>query len=153
MIAFQKTVDYAKEKGLIVIEDGLTLYETVANYVAQSAAGRIGQHQYSSIGAVVGATYPVQSANLRQRMKHSYFLVPGYGKQGGAAKDVLPCFDTKGLGAIVNSSRGILYAYEKDFDVHTINREQLRGAVLRAVREMQADIVDCLHTHYPDMLY
>lgn len=73
-----------------------------------------GRHGYSGVGAVVGATYPEQLAELRKELPHTFFLVPGYGAQGGGAKDVAGGFDKNGLGAVVNSSRAILYAYQKE---------------------------------------
>ena len=69
---------------------------------------------YSNVGAVVGATYPEMSKILRKLMPKTYFLVPGYGAQGGTAEDLKYCFNEDGLGAIVNSSRGIIAAYKKD---------------------------------------
>ena len=93
---------------------GQTLYEKVADKVDDWGAGLIGAHGYSSIGAVVGATYPKQAKALRERMKHAFFLVPGYGAQGAKANDIAAAFDSGGQGAIVNSSRGILLAYQKD---------------------------------------
>ena len=73
----------------------------------------IGKSGYGAVGAVVGATYPEQAKVLRKLMPKSYFLVPGYGAQGGGAEGVKPCFNEDGLGAIVNSSRGIMCAYKK----------------------------------------
>lgn len=73
-----------------------------------------GKYGYSAVGAVVGATYPEQLTELRAALPHTFFLVPGYGAQGGGAKDVMGAFDDKGLGAIINSSRGIMCAYKKD---------------------------------------
>ncbi len=73
-----------------------------------------GESGYSAVGAVVGATYPEQLSELREKLPHTFFLVPGYGAQGGGAKDVAGAFDENGLGAIVNSSRGIICAYKKD---------------------------------------
>ena len=69
---------------------------------------------YSNVGAVVGATYPEMSKILRKLMPKTYFLVPGYGAQGGTAEDLKYCFNEDGLGAIVNSSRGILCAYRQE---------------------------------------
>ena len=69
---------------------------------------------YSNVGAVVGATYPEMSKILRKLMPHTYFLVPGYGAQGGTAADLKHCFNEDGLGAIVNSSRGIIAAYRQE---------------------------------------
>lgn len=89
------------------------IYEHVAECVNKWNEGTIGNSGYGAVGAVVGATYPEQAKILRSLMKNSYFLVPGYGAQGGGAKDVVPCFNDDGLGAIVNSSRGIMCAYKK----------------------------------------
>ena len=89
------------------------LFELVAEKVNDWNADTIGESGYGAVGAVVGATYPEQAEILRKIMPHSYFLVPGYGAQGGGAKGVLPCFNADGLGAIVNSSRGIMCAYKK----------------------------------------
>lgn len=70
------------------------------------------KYGYSGVGAVVGATYPEQLKELREKLKHTFFLVPGYGAQGGGAKDVKHAFDSNGLGAIINSSRGIICAWQ-----------------------------------------
>lgn len=90
------------------------IYEHVAALVKEWGSELIGTHGYSSAGAVVGATYPEQAALLRAQMPRTYFLVPGYGAQGGGAKDVRPCFNDDGLGAIVNASRSIMCAYKKN---------------------------------------
>ncbi|MGE4284001.1 MAG: orotidine-5'-phosphate decarboxylase [Clostridia bacterium] len=98
-----------------------TIYEKVGALVNEWGKNSVSSTGYSNVGAVVGATYPQQAANLRKLMPNAYFLVPGYGAQGGTAKDVISCFNNDGLGAIVNSSRGIMCAYknmkvdEKDF--------------------------------------
>ncbi|MBQ2774366.1 MAG: orotidine-5'-phosphate decarboxylase [Clostridia bacterium] len=76
--------------------------------------GEPGKYGYSCVGAVVGATYPEQLRELRERMKKTFFLVPGYGAQGGKAQDVALAFDKNGIGAIVNSSRAIMCAYKKE---------------------------------------
>lgn len=73
----------------------------------------IGEYGYSAVGAVVGATYPAQLDELRKTLKKTFFLVPGYGAQGGGAADVVGAFDENGLGAIINSSRAVMYAYKK----------------------------------------
>lgn len=96
-----------------LITDGSHIYEKVAECVNKWNADTIGASGYGAVGAVVGATYPEQATTLRKIMKQSYFLVPGYGAQGGGAKDVVPCFNDDGLGAIVNSSRSIMCAYKK----------------------------------------
>lgn len=95
------------------VEGDNKLFEMVAQLVDTWGADEIGETGYSIIGAVVGATYPSEAAKLRELMPESIFLVPGYGAQGGGAHDVAPCFNSDGTGAIVNSSRGIIFAYEK----------------------------------------
>ena len=93
---------------------GRFIYEHMADLVKQWGSDIVGTHGYSSAGAVVGATYPQQAEQLRELMPRTYFLVPGYGAQGGGAKDVAPCFNKDGLGAIVNASRSIMCAYMKN---------------------------------------
>ncbi|MGM0502282.1 MAG: orotidine-5'-phosphate decarboxylase [Bacillota bacterium] len=93
---------------------GTAAFEKLAELVHDWGAKVIGDKGYSSVGAVVGATYPKEAENLRNLMPHSYFLVPGYGAQGGGADDVVPCFNEDGYGAVVNSSRGINFAYQQD---------------------------------------
>lgn len=96
-----------------LINDGKHIYERVAECVNKWNEETIGKSGYGAVGAVVGATYPEQAEVLRKLMPKSYFLVPGYGAQGGKAKDVAKSFNSDGLGAIVNSSRGIMCAYKK----------------------------------------
>ncbi len=97
----------------LVVEQGNTVFEIVGQLLDSWGSDVIGESGYSFVGAVVGATYPEQAAKLRALMPNSIFLVPGYGAQGGGAEDVKPCFNEDGLGAVVNSSRGIIFAYEK----------------------------------------
>lgn len=94
---------------------------------------------YSNVGAVVGATYPEMSRILRQKMPHTYFLVPGYGAQGGTAEDLKYCFDADGFGAVVNSSRGIIAAYKKDAYAK-FGPEHFGEASRQAVIDMVQDI-------------
>ncbi len=89
------------------------LDEHVATLVEGWGRDIIGESGFSAVGAVVGATYPEEARVLRNLMPNQIFLVPGYGAQGGGAEDVKPCFHENGTGAIVNSSRGIIFAYEK----------------------------------------
>ena len=89
------------------------MYELVGEYVAKWGQEHMGD-EYSYIGAVVGATYPEMGKVLRKIMPKSYILVPGYGAQGGTAEGLKPYFNEDGLGAIVNSSRGIICAYKQD---------------------------------------
>ena len=100
-----------------------------------------GQCGYSSIGAVVGATWPEQLKSLRTRMPFTCFLVPGYGAQGGGAKDVAPAFDKNGLGAVINASRSLMCAYklEKWKGEFTIEEfdQACREEALRMKEELQ----------------
>ena len=93
--------------------DGRPLYEWVAEKVVEWGASSM-DGDYSNVGAVVGATYPEMSEVLRKLMPKTYFLVPGYGAQGGTAADLKHCFNEDGLGAVVNSSRGIIAAYRQE---------------------------------------
>lgn len=93
--------------------EGQPVYARVAAQVEKLARSATGQCGYGAVGAVVGATYPAQLVELRQAMPHAWFLVPGYGSQGGTAADVAPAFDENGLGAIVNNSRGLIFAHER----------------------------------------
>lgn len=94
--------------------DGVPLYARMGDKCEEWGADSVGTYGYSGVGAVVGATYPEQLMELRKRMPHTMFLVPGYGAQGGGAQGIAGGFDENGLGAIVNSSRAILLAYKKE---------------------------------------
>lgn len=118
--------------------DGRPVYELVAEKVVEWGAGCM-DGTYSNVGAVVGATYPEMSAILRKLMPNTYFLVPGYGAQGGTAADLKPCFNEDGLGAIVNSSRGIIAAYKQD-KYAKFGAEHFAEASRQAVIDMVADI-------------
>ena len=96
-----------------IVADGQPLYRHVADYVQSLAHQTVGTCGYGLVGAVVGATYPQQLAELRQAMPHTWFLIPGFGVQGGTAKDCAAAFDEHGLGAIVNNSRGIIFAHAR----------------------------------------
>jgi orotidine-5'-phosphate decarboxylase len=97
----------------LVVQDGKRVYQHVARFVQDAAQRTAGACGYGTVGAVVGATYPEQLAELRQAMPNTWFLVPGFGAQGGAAEDVKHAFAADGLGAVVNNSRGIIFAYER----------------------------------------
>lgn len=118
--------------------DGKPLYELVGEKVAQWGADCMGD-QYSYIGAVVGATYPEMGKVLRKIMPKSFILVPGYGAQGGKGADLVHFFDTDGLGAIVNSSRGIIAAYKQE-EYTKFGEEHFGEASRAAVEAMIADI-------------
>lgn len=97
----------------VELKDGTTLYEHVGYLVDSWGADVVGESGYSFVGAVVGATYLEQAKKLRKLMPKTIFLVPGYGAQGATAENVKVCFNKDGLGAIVNNSREIMFAYEK----------------------------------------
>ena len=98
----------------LVLENGKKIYETVAELVNEWGKDLVGEYGYSSVSSVVGATYPEQLAELRKIMPTSYFLIPGYGAQGGKASDIALGFDNNGLGGIVNASRSLMCAYKSD---------------------------------------
>ncbi|WP_195543251.1 orotidine-5'-phosphate decarboxylase [Massiliimalia timonensis] len=119
---------------------GQKVYEVMGGMCETWGAEQIGKYGYSSVGAVVGATYPEQLRELREKMPHTFFLVPGYGAQGGGAKDVSYAFDQNGLGAIVNSSRGIMCAYQKE---GCDERDFAKAARREAIR-MKEDITSVI---------
>ena len=118
--------------------DGRPLYELVAEKVVEWGDASM-DGAYSNVGAVVGATYPEMSKILRKLMPRTYFLVPGYGAQGGTAQDLKHCFNEDGLGAIVNSSRGIIAAYKQE-KYAKFGPEHFAEASRQAVIDMIADI-------------
>lgn len=107
-----------------------SIYETMGAMCEQWGSQTENNYGYSRVGVVVGATYPEQLAEMRQKMPHTFFLVPGYGAQGGGANDVAGAFDKNGLGAIVNSSRAILTAWKKAGTDGKDFAEQARKAAL-----------------------
>lgn len=122
--------------------NGKPLYEMVGEKVAQWGEDHMGD-SYSYIGAVVGATYPEQGEILRKVMPKSFILVPGYGAQGGKGKDLVHFFNEDGLGAIVNSSRGIIAAYKQEAYAK-FGAENFGDASRAAVEAMIADISGAL---------
>lgn len=118
----------------------MKLYEHVGRLVAEWGRDLVGESGYSLVGAVVGATFPEQATRLREIMPHTPFLVPGYGAQGATAEDVKPCFDAQGLGAIVNSSRGICYAYQREPYASRFGEEDFDGAARAAAEDMRNEI-------------
>ena len=118
--------------------DGRPLYRHVADYVERRAAETAGTSGYGAVGAVAGATYPAQLAELRAVMPHTLFLVPGFGSQGGTARDVAGAFDSQGLGAVVNNSRGIIFAHRAKPYCDRFGAAQWQEAVEAATRNMIA---------------
>ena len=121
-----------------LLAEGRPLYRHVAEYVEGVAAASAGACGYGAVGAVVGATYPAQLAELRAAMPHAWFLVPGFGAQGGTAADVAAAFDPRGLGAIVNNSRGIIFAYRLAPYAERFGPARWQEAVEAATRDMMA---------------
>lgn len=119
--------------------DGKPLYELVGEKVAQWGEEHMGESGYSYVGAVVGATYPEQGEILRKVMPKSFILVPGYGAQGGKGKDLVHFFNEDGLGAIVNSSRGIIAAWKQE-KYAKYGEAAFAEASRAAVEDMIADI-------------
>lgn len=118
--------------------DGQPLYVRMAEKVAEWGEELMTECGYSQVGAVVGATYPEEQKIIRQIIPHSYFLVPGYGAQGATAKDIANAFNDDGLGAIVNSSRGIMCAWKKcELDYQEAARQEairMRDDIVSAIR-------------------
>lgn len=116
--------------------DGVPVYAIMGDMCENWGKDQIGRYGYSSVGAVVGATYPQQLTELRQRLPHTMFLVPGYGAQGGGAEGLKGAFDERGLGAIVNSSRAVMCAYKKE----GCDERDFAKAARREVIRMKDDI-------------
>ncbi|MDR1964790.1 MAG: orotidine-5'-phosphate decarboxylase [Planctomycetaceae bacterium] len=120
-----------------LVVDGKTIYRRIAEYVQQlSLSTQARSERYGNIGAVVGATWSEQLAELRGVMPNTWFLVPGFGSQGGSAKDVAAAFDENGLGAIINNSRGILFAYRQEPFQSTFGETKWQQAVEAATIQM-----------------
>lgn len=120
--------------------DGQPLYETVGKLVDRWGEPFRGEYGFSDVGAVVGATHPEQGKRLRELLPHVFFLVPGYGAQGGTAEDLAGCFNKDGIGAIVNSSRGIIAAYKSAKYQNQFSPEEFAQASRQAVLDMKADL-------------
>lgn len=131
-------------KSSIDIQDlesgGKKIYQHVAELVVKLGGGLIGKYSYSAVGAVVGATFRSDGQRLREIMKKAYFLVPGYGAQGGTAADAAVCFNEDGLGAVINSSRGIIAAYMNEEWKGRFSEKQFGLAAREAAIAMRDDI-------------
>ncbi len=119
--------------------DGQTLYQGVASLIEQLSVETL-DGDYGQIGAVVGATWPEELQQLRAAMPHTLLLVPGYGSQGGTAKDVMSAVDERGQGALINSSRGINFAHSKEPFATEFGADRWEEAVEAATRKMIADL-------------
>lgn len=123
----------------VILENGKPMFEHVGALVEKWGESTVGTYGYSAIGAVVGATHPTEAKRLREILPHTFFLIPGYGAQGGNAQMLKSCFAENGLGGVVNNSRGILCAYKKEGGLYY---ETARKATLA----MQADLVNVIGT-------
>lgn len=121
----------------LTLSDGRTVFECMGDMVEQWGGELRGKYGYSSVGAVVGATHPGEAAILRKRLPHTFFLIPGYGAQGGNAEMLKSCFHKGGMGGIVNNSRGILCAYKK-------RGGHFAEAARAQTLEMKADLLSVL---------
>jgi orotidine-5'-phosphate decarboxylase len=119
-----------------LVADGRPVHRHVAEHVEKLAARTAGPSGYGAVGAVVGATYPQQLEELRVAMPHAWLLVPGFGAQGGTARDVAAAFDQRGTGAIVNNSRGIIFAYRRREYADQFGPQRWQEAVEAATRDM-----------------
>lgn len=131
---------------------GEIIRDWLASYVHTIGKTCIGKYGYSNIGAVVGATFPEEAQLLRSTMKDNFFLVPGFGAQGGGVKDILPCFNDDGLGAVVSSSRDILYHYLKTED-YDGSRESYQNIVQARAALMQESVYSELRITCTNMVY
>lgn len=128
---------------VIADADNRPLYEIIGEQVSKWGNDLMGD-EYSYVGAVVGATYPEMGKVLRKIMPKTYILVPGYGAQGGKGKDLVHFFNDDGLGAIINSSRGIIAAYQQEA-YSSFSEERFAEASRQAVLDMKADIYQALN--------
>ncbi len=124
--------------------DGVPLYRAVALVVEEFSKNSANGSEFGPVGAVVGATYPAELAELRQVMPHVPLLVPGYGSQGAGAADVMPAFTAAALGALVNNSRGINFAYEQAPNSEQFSPDHWEKAVEAATRQMIHDLAAAL---------
>ncbi|MFW5999518.1 MAG: orotidine-5'-phosphate decarboxylase [Halanaerobiaceae bacterium] len=122
------------------LENGKLLYRQVGELVSDWGDDYLGEGGYSNLGAVVGATYPGELALLRKDLPSTFFLIPGYGAQGGSAGDIVAGFDDRGLGAVVNSSRGIIFAYCREPWSGKYGEEQFAEAARSAAVKMKDEI-------------
>ncbi|HHV98575.1 MAG TPA: orotidine-5'-phosphate decarboxylase [Clostridiaceae bacterium] len=130
----------------LLMQDGRSVYEVVACYVEKWGNSLIGKYGYSSVGAVVGATYPNQAKVLRGILKSTYILVPGYGAQGGTARDAAHSFDKNGMGAIVNASRSVICAYQSDIWKNEYNEDRFDEASRAEALRMRDELNEALQS-------
>lgn len=122
------------------LENGRTIYEEVATLIEKWGEDLIGEYGYSSVSSVVGATYPEQLQSLRNLAPHTFFLIPGYGAQGGKAEDIALGFDKNGIGGIVNASRSLMCAYKKDIWKEQFKEEEFAKATRAEAIRMKEEL-------------
>ena len=127
------------------LETGEEVYTKVINLVEEWGKDLIGEYGYSSISAVVGATYPKQLEDLRKEAPHTFFLIPGYGAQGGKAEDIALGFDENGIGGIVNSSRGLMCAYKSDKWKDKYTEEEFDKATRAEAIRMRNELAEAIN--------
>ena len=120
------------------LENGEYIYERMGALVEKWGKEFVGKYGYSAVGAVVGATHPEEAENLRKKFKNTFFLIPGYGAQGGSSDMLKVCFDKRGLGGIVNNSRGIICAYKKPENSGMSYFEAARAASVAMQKDLSA---------------
>ena len=126
------------------LENGNRVYEQVASLVEEWGKDLIGKYGYSSISAVVGATYPEQLKEIRKLAPHTFFLIPGYGAQGGKAEDIALGFDENGLGGIVNASRSLISAYKSDRWKEIYKEEEFEKATRAEALRMREELMGAI---------
>lgn len=124
----------------VKMKDGEELYTKVAKLVENWGEDLRGEYGYSSVGGVVGATYPEQLEILRKVAPHTFFLIPGYGAQGGKANDIAKAFDSNGIGGIVNSSRGLMCAYKSELWKEKYSEDEFEKATREEALRMKGDL-------------
>ena len=117
-------------------ENDQQIYHLVADEIQRLSANNLGESGYGNIGAVVGATYPEQLSELRERMPNTLFLIPGFGAQGGTASDVAGGLDEDGLGGLINSSRAVIFAYQQDRYAKLKWQDAIRQAAVDTVERI-----------------
>ena len=128
----------------LTLESGEEVYTKVAKLVEEWGKELVGEYGYSSISAVVGATYPKQLEDLRKVSPHTFFLIPGYGAQGGKAEDIALGFDKNGIGGIVNSSRGLMCAYQSDKWKDKFSEEEFEKATRAEAIRMRDELAEAV---------
>lgn len=134
----------ASIQGVVDSKNDLSISESVATWISENGKVLLGKSGLSGLGAVVGATYPEEARKMRSIMPNNIFLVPGYGAQGGTAKDVLPNFNSAGNGAIINVSRGLFGSFPSEVD----SKQKLQEEIIRRLKVINEDINSAVKSHY-----